>query len=247
MNQVIKLQLIAFAFFCFYFISRLVVIGNPSLSVWQHIYWGTMIKDSLFLVFSLIFAYSLFNLLRRHQKTGPTIIAGPILKKYLFISLGFGWLAIVLHIIFDSVKVIFPLNQFAFYQFSDFLDETISHIFMLVPIVLISIIGLFLEIERPYPKALKPKEIIIIYIFSVFSGLMWGVNLTEGRLSLLTSFPVMLSYLSLNLYLFNKLKLNFKYRPLSLTYAIIYLIGSVTFIAWGLFFSSFPEFFNYLK
>ncbi|MDZ7586366.1 MAG: hypothetical protein U0946_01310, partial [Patescibacteria group bacterium] len=217
MNQIVKLQLVVFAFSCLYFVFRFLGISDLPLTVWQQVFWGNMLKGSFFLTFSLFFVYALFNLLRRHSRSGPTIIAGSTLKIWLCCIVGFWWLAIILHIIFDSAKIIFPLNQFAFYQFSDLLDETISHIFMLVPIVLTSIIGLFLEIERPYPKALRSKEIIIIYIFSVFSGLMWGVNLTEGRLSLITSFPAMLIYLSLNFYLFKKLNLNFKHRPLSLT------------------------------
>jgi len=247
MNQIVKLQLIAFAFFCLYFIFRLVGSSDLPLTIWQHVYWGNAIKDSFFLAFSLIFVYALFNLLRRHPQTGPTIISGPALKTCLYLVIGFWWLAIVLHIIFDSAKIIFPLNQFAFYQFSDLLDETISHIFMYLPFVLVSIIGLFLEIERPFPKALSRQETIIIYIFSLVSGLMWGVNLTEGRLSLITSFPAMLIYLSLTGYLFKKFKLAFKYHPLSLVYTVFYLVGTVAFGAWGLWFGSFPEFFNYLK
>ncbi|KKS80436.1 MAG: hypothetical protein UV54_C0006G0011 [Candidatus Beckwithbacteria bacterium GW2011_GWA2_43_10] len=247
MNQVVRLQLIAFAFFCLYFVFRFIGNNNVPLTIWQQVYWGNVVKDSFFLVFSLIFVYYLFNLLRRHQKTGPTIIAGSSLKIWLYIVIGFWWLAIVLHIIFDSAKIISPFNQFSFYQFSDLLDETISHIFMYLPFVFASIIGLFLEVERPYPKALSRKETIIIYILSLFSGLMWGVNLTEGRLSLITSFPAMLIYLSLTGYLFKKFKLNFKHRPLGLTYTIFYIFGAAAFGAWGLFFGSFPEFFNYLK
>lgn len=247
MNQIVKLQLIAFAFFCLYFIFRFLDISGLSLTVWQQVYWGNMIKDSFFLAFSLIFIYYLFNLLRRRPQIGPTIISSPTLKICLYLVIVFWWLAIVLHIIFDSAKIIFPLNQFAFYRFSDLLDETISHIFMYLSFVLVSLIGLFLEIERPYPKALSRKETIIIYIFSLFSGLMWGFNLTEGRLSLITSFPAMLIYLGLVGYLFRKFKLAFKYHPLSLVYTVFYLAGAVAFGAWGLYFSSFPEFFNYLK
>lgn len=247
MNQIVKLQLIAFAFFCLYFIFRLVGLSGLPLTIWQQVYWGNVVKDSFFLAFSLIFAYYLFNLLCRHPKSGPTIISGPTLKICLYLVIGFWWLAIVLHIIFDSAKIIFPLNQFAFYQFSDLLDETISHIFMYLPFVLVSIIGLLLEIERPFPKALSRKETIIIYLFSLIAGLMWGVNLTEGRLSLITSFPAMLIYLSLTGYLFKKFKLNFQHHPLSLVYTVFYLVGAVAFGAWGLFFGSFPEFFNYLK
>lgn len=247
MNQIVKLQFIAFLFFCFYFITRFIGISNVNFTIWQHIYLGNVIKDSFFLIFSLIFIYYLFNLLRQGRKTGPTIIAGPVLKICLYIVVGFWWLAIVLHIIFDSVKIIFPLNLLAFYQFSDLLDETISHIFMLVPFIFSSAIGLFLEIERPCSKALIFQETIIIYIIGILSGLMWGVNLTEGRLSLITSFPAMLIFLSLTFYLFNKLKLNFSHHPLSLYYTIFYIFGAAAFLSWGLFFGSFPEFFNYLK
>lgn len=247
MNQIVKLQLIAFAFFCLYFAFRFIDISNLPLTVWQQVYWGIVLKDSFFLAFSLIFIYYLFNLLRRHPQTGPTIISAAALKTCLYLVIGFWWLAIVLHLIFDSAKIIFPLNQFAFYQFSDLLDETISHIFMYLPFILVSIIGLFLEIERPFPKALAQKETVIIYIFSFISGLMWGVNLTEGRLSLITSFPAMLIYLSLTFYLFKKFRLNFTHHPLSLTYTVFYLFGTVAFAGWGLFFGSFPEFFNYLK
>lgn len=247
MNQVVKLQLIAFACFCLYFVSRFIGISNLPLTVWQQVYWGNAIKDSFFLGLSSMLIYYLFNLLRQRQKTGPAIITSHTLKICLYTVFGLLWLAIVSHIIFDSAKIIFPLNQFAFYQFSDLLDETISHIFMYLPFVLISIISLFLEIERPCPKALNQKETIIIYIFSFISGLMWGVNLTEGRLSLITSFPAMLIYLSLTFYLFKKFKLNFTHYPLSLTYTIFYIFGVLAFMAWGLFFGSFPEFFNYLK
>ena len=247
MNQIVKLQLIAFTCFCLYFVSRFIGISNLSLTVWQQVYWGNVLKDSFFLGLSSMLIYYLFNLLRQRQKNGPTIITSHTLKICLYAVFGFLWLAIVLHLIFDSAKIIFPLNQFAFYRFSDLLDETISHIFMYLPFVLISIISLFLEIERPCPKILTQPETIITYIFSFISGLMWGVNLTEGRLSLITSFPAMLIYLGLIVYLFKKFKLNFKYHPLSLTYTIFYFAGSVAFTGWGLFFGSFPEFFNYLK
>lgn len=248
MNQIVKFQLIGFTtFFCLYFVIRFIGISDVSLTVWQQVYWGNIMKDSFFLVFSLGFIYYLFNLLRRHKKTGPTIVSGPILKTCLYIVFSFWWLAIVLHLVFDSAKIIFPLNQFAFYQLADLLDETISHIFMYLPFVLASVIGLLLEIERPCPKTLTKKETLTIYFFSTLNGLIWGVNLTEGRLSLITSFPAMLIYLLLTFYLYKKYQLNFKYRPLSLTYTVFYLVGTVAFGAWGLFFGSFPELFNYLK
>lgn len=247
MNKVVKLQLLIFAFFCLYFIIRLIAVSPLQLSVWQSVYWGNIIKDSFGLLISLVLTYYLFNLLRLNHKTGPSIIQGSQLKFGLFFLLGLWWLAIILHLLFDSVKLILPLSQFDFYHWADFLDETISHIFLYVPVVIVSAIGLLLEVERPSQSGLTKLELIIIAGFGLLAGIMFGLNLTEGRLSLQTSFPAMILYLCLFFYLTIKYRLNLKYYPYGLSYAIVYLFASLSFIFWGLAFHSFPEFFNYLK
>ncbi|MFH0943342.1 MAG: hypothetical protein V1810_04165 [Candidatus Beckwithbacteria bacterium] len=247
MNQIIKLQLFAFVAFCLYCLIRLIGVNYQPASVWQYFFWGILIKDSFFLIFSLIFVYYLFNLLRRGQPTGPTIIPGPKLKTVLYLILGFWWLAIILHILFDPLQLLFSLPQFFIYRLANFLDETVSHIFLYSPFVLASFISLFLEIERPCSKALTEIDYLIIWLLSPIAGIMWGLNLTEGRLSLYTSFPLTLLYLTLTLLIFKKFHLKFNHRPLTLIYFIFFFAGAVAFSLWGLKFHSFPEFFNYLK
>ena len=247
MNQIVKAQLAAFVAFCFYYLIRLIGINYQHSSIINYFFWGILIKDSLFLIFYLILVYILFNLLRRSKKTGPTIIPAPKLKTALYIVLGFFWLSIILHILFDPLQLFFPLNQFLIFKIANFLDETISHIFLLTPFVLTTIIALFLEIERPLTKSLSKIDYLIIWPFSLLGGIMWGLNLTEGRLSLFTSFPLSVLYLIIAFYLFKKFHLKFNIRPLTLTFFIFFLFGAITFSFWGIKFQGFPEFFNYLK
>jgi len=247
MNQIVKAQLLAFFVFGLYYLTRLFGVNYHPASVFDYFFWGILIKDSLFLTFSLIFVYILFNLLRRPKPTGPTIIPAPRLKTALYIVLVFWWLAIVLHILFDPLQLFFPLDQFALYKLANFLDETISHIFLYVPFVLISFIALFLEIERPFIKKLTKIDYLLVWPFSLIGGIMWGLNLTEGRLSQFTSFPVSILYLIVSLFIFKKFQLKYNIRPLSLTLFIFFFAGAITFSFWGLKFHGFPEFFNYLK
>ena len=108
-------------------------------------------------------------------------------------------------------------------------------------------IGIMLEIERPVKKLITRLEYFIVISLSIPVGAIFGLSLTEGRLSLFTSFPAILIFTFLTIYLFKKHQLGFKNRPWSLAGVTMGISGSISFSTWGLVFKSLPEFFNYLK
>lgn len=246
MSQAIKLQLGLLAIVISYLIIRLLGISNLNLNLWQQIYWGNFIKNSLLLVITFIVAYLIFNQARLRQKTGPTIIKGSLLKKFLIVVFILGWLAIVTHTIFDSLKILLPFNLLPVYQFADLMDETIAHIFIYVPSTLAIFILNFLEIQRP-ARRINKKDITIISILSVIIGLVWGLNLSEGNLSLFTSFPLMIIFLITFSFLIKKHKLNLLIRPWLLFSLITASTSTISFAIWNLFFTHQDQLFMVLQ
>lgn len=247
MNKVVKFQLIIFLLAVFYIFIRFLGISDIPFTLWQKVYWGNIIKDSFFLAASLILSYAILNIIRHNPKSGPTIIPGKTLKRSLYIVLIFWWLAIVTHMVFDSVKIIIPFPWLNIYQFADLLDETISHIFIYLPLIAISLIGTLLEIERPFKLTITKLETWLICLIAPLAGIAWGLNITEGRLSLVTSFPAMIIFLIIIFYLSFKHNLNWKTRPWSLSFLLIYTFGSLSYLIWGLSFKSFPQLFTVLQ
>lgn len=245
--RAIKHQLIIFGLFIIYIIIRLIDISDISLTLWQDIYWGNFVKDSLLLIGFFTITYFGLNAVRRQPKIGPRIISSKKLKTILYPSLIIAWLAVVIHAFFDSFKKLLPFKLLPFYQFSNFMDETISHVFMYLPFIAIFLILSFLEIERPLTKSLKKTEIIFLSILSGLIGILWGLNLTEGRLAFVTSFPAMLFSLTLILYFIKKHKLNLRIRPWNLTAIITTASGSISLTVWNIIFKSTPELFAILK
>lgn len=245
--QAIKHQLILFALFSIYIIIRLIGISSFPLTLWQNIYWGGLVKNSFLLLTSFTLTYYILDSIRHRPRSGPKIISGKNLKKILYPALVLSWLAVVTHAFFDSLKILLPFKLLPLYQFADLMDETISHIFMFLPILALFFIVTFLEIERPLPKLLGKKAIILLTCLSLLIGIVWGLNLTEGRLAFVTSFPVMLVYLFLTLYLFKKHHLNLSSRPWNLMAIIILTSGSISLTVWNLVFRSTPELFTILQ
>lgn len=241
MNKVVKLLLALIAVSAIYLFLRL----TTGLS--ENNFLIRLNQITIGLIFSLFFIYLLFNSLRFNPQKGPTIVNSSKLKKYLYVIVGFWWLAIITWLLSDSFKHTIPFNFLKVYQLANLLDETISHIVMFLSIITFSLTGLLLEIERPFLKAISQKELIIIIFLSIPVGIFWGLNLTEGRLSIFTSLPAMLIYIFLSIYLFLKHKLSFKTRPWSLASTIIYLTGTISFSTWGIVFNSFPEVFEFIK
>ncbi len=233
MSQVVKYQLGLLGVIVIYLVIRLLGISNLNLNLWQQIYWGNFIKNSLILLISYTITYKIFNQVRLRPKTGPTIIKGSLLKKALIIVFAFGWLAVVTHTIFDSLKILLPYQLLPIYQFADLMDETIAHIFMFVPVILSLIILNLLEVQRP-ARRINKKDITIISLLSIFIGLVWGPNLSEGNLSLYTSFPLMLLFLLSFTLLIKKHKLNLLIRPWLLFFLITTSISSIGFLIFNL-------------
>ncbi|MFH1280279.1 MAG: hypothetical protein ABII08_01540 [Candidatus Beckwithbacteria bacterium] len=247
MSHTLKSQLAFFSIFSIYIIIRFIGISDISLNVFQQIYLGNILKDTILLIALFLLSYTFFNQARNNTKLGPTIIKGSKLKFSLCIFLGLGWLAVIAHLIFDSIKIFLPFEWLSIYKFADLLDETISHVFMYLSAIGLFFVMSMLEIERPLAKKIKNKEITIIIFISLIAGIFWGLNLSEGRLSLITSLPAMIIYLVITVWFLKKYKLSLAIRPWTLMYIIISLFGSITFIIWALIFKSIPEFFNYLK
>ena len=245
--QAIRYHLILLAIFIAYVIVRLIGISDISLTLWQDIYWGNFVKNSLMLISAFALVYFGFNTVRRQPKIGPRVLSSKKLKLILYPTLILAWSAVVIHAFFDSFKKLLPFKLLPVYQFSDFMDETISHIFIYVPFTVIFLVLSFLEIERPLAKSLKKTEIIFLSILSVLMGIVWGLNLTEGRLAFATSFPAMLISLILTLYLIRKHRLNLRTRPWNLTAIIIASTSSISLTVWNLIFKSTPELFTVLK
>jgi len=242
----IRHQLILFAFFTLFIITRLIDISNIEFTFWQSI-WVFAVKNSLLLVTFIYLTYSILNSIRHQSRTGPQIISGKNLKKTLYPALLLSWLAVAIHTFFEISKILLPFNLLPFYQFADFMDETIAHIFIYVPLIVLVFIITILEIERPLSVNLKKKELTLLSFLSAIAGLFWGLNLTEGRLSLVTSLPAMIICLIIIGRLFIKHRLSFLCRPWSLFAFIAALTGSIAFITWSLIHQSIPEFFTALK
>jgi len=242
----IKHQLILFALFSLYIIIRLIGISDIDFTFWQSI-WVFAVKDSLLLLIMIFFTYFILDSIRHRPRIGPRIISGKTLKKILYPALTLSWLAVVIHTFFEAVKILLPFKLLPLYQFADFMDETISHVFMFLPVIIMLFIATFLEIERPLPEVLAKKETIFLSLLSFLSGIIWGLNLTEGRLAFATSLPVMLIYLFSTLYFFKKYNLKLLSRPWNLTVLIVFASGSISLIAWNLIFQSTPELFTILQ
>jgi len=241
----IRHQLILFALFTLYIITRLIGISNIEFTFWQSI-WTFALKNSLLLIAFIYLAYSILDSIRHQPRIGPQIISGKNLKKIFYPALLLTWLAITVHTVFEIFKLLLPFKLLPFYQFADYMDETISHIFMYVPAVILFFITTSLEIERPLSEFLKKKEIALLSSLSLLFGTIWGLNITEGRLSLITSFPIMLIYIFLTLYFFKKHHLNLRSRPWNLTAVIFFTSASISFVVWNMIFQS-TEFFTTLK
>jgi|APSaa5957512622_1039677.scaffolds.fasta_scaffold40978_2 hypothetical protein len=247
MSSTFKSQIaLLFTFSC-YILIRFIGISDISLNVFQEIYFGNVIKDTFLLLALFILSYTFFNAARKNKKTGPTIINGSKLKLSLYIVLFFGWLSVIAHLIFDSIKLFLPFNWLDIYQFADLLDETISHIFLFLSTISSFFIMSLLEIERPLSKAIKKLEINIMFIINLIIGVFWGLNLSEGNLSIFTSLPTMIIFLVIILWLIKKHQLSLTKRPWTLMSVIISLSGSVTYIIWSLMVGLNPQFFSYLK
>lgn len=246
MSQAVKLQLSLFTIILIYVIVRLIGISGINLNLWQQIYWGNFIKNSLILLITYIVAYLIFNQARLRPKTGPTIIKGSILKKALIIIFSFGWLAIVSHTLFDSLKLLLPFKLLSIYQFADLMDETIAHIFIFVPAILAIFILNLLEIQRP-ARRISKRDTIIISVLSLIIGLVWGLNLSEGNLSLVTSLPLMIAFLIIFILLIKKHQLNLLIRPWLLFSLITAFVSSTSFLVWSLIFSGNTQLFMVLQ
>jgi len=205
MNKVVKFQLAIFAVITAYALFRFISISDISLTLWQRIYWGNIIKDSFLLIAYILISYAVFNIIRFNPKTGPAIIKGSILKKSLYFFIAVFWTTMITRMFSDSFKMIFPFNKLKLYQFADLLDETLGHIFLYIPIIAVYFIGTLLEIERPSKKPLFQLETILLFILSVLGGIGWGLNLTEGNFSALTSLPLMILFLIFTAFIFIKL------------------------------------------
>lgn len=247
MNSVIKQQLFVFSLLLIYIIIRLIGISAIPLSLWQRVYWGNALKNTFLLFSGLSLLFFIINTVRFNARIGPTIIQAKKLKLALFIIVGLGWLATVTQTIFDSLKILLPFKQLFIYQFADLLDETVAHIFLFLPIIAVFFIVSILEIERPLPRPLKRKETILLVCLNAIIGIIWGLNLTEGRLSVVTSLPAMVIYLVLMIYLFSKHHLSWRLRPWNLSLLIISFTGSIGLTGWGLAFRSFPQLFSVLN
>ena len=247
MNKIVKFQLTIFAVITAYALIRFISVSDISLTLWQRIYWGNIIKDSFMLLAYLLISYAVFNIIRFNSTTGPTIIKGAFLKKALYFFIAIFWMTAVTRMFSDSFKMIMPFDKFKLYQFADLLDETLGHIFLYIPIIAVYFIGTLLEIERPSKKPLSQLEIILISLLSILAGIGWGLNLTEGNFSAFTSLPLMLIFLFFTVFIFIKHQLKFNHRPWSLSFLIIYAFGSLTFISYGLIFKSFPQVFTLIK
>ena len=223
---------------------QLIGIYSPNLSTWSLILWGNVFKDSFLLIILSILFYSYFNYLRYHPKTGITVFKGKYLKTILYILFLTLWLSLIIRMLADSITIALPFTLLSFYKFAVFLDETFSHILSFTSINLIMIVGLFLEIQRPDPKKLSKFELILTTLVAIFSGLFWGIYLTEGRLSLITSFPIMIILLILASFYFTKYKLSFLKHPFSYTGFIISLTSVITFSSWLYLFPPDSQFFT---
>ncbi len=246
-NQAVKFQLGLFTLVIIYYLIRLLGISDINLNLWQLIYWGNFIKDSLMLFIAFLLAYLIFNKVRLSPKSGPTIIKGRTLKQILFSIFILGWLAVVTHTIFDSLKLFLPFNLLPFYQFADLMDETIAHIFIYLPTQLTIIILALLEAQRPSLSRLNKKDLSILITSSTLIGLFWGLNLSEGNLSLVTSLPTMVIYLYFSLFIIKKHKLKLITRPWTLFSLLASLFSIISFSIWSLVYSSSTQLFMTLK
>ena len=247
MKPIIKLNLGLIFLAAAYFFIRLIGISDIPLTIWQQVYYGNVIKNTVFLCISFYLIYYLFNYLRLNPKTGPTIIPARILKTGLIIFLILIWSAIAIHTVFDSLKIILPFNHLPLYIFSELMDETIAHLFMFLPTIGLFYLAALLEIERPLPVKLNFPEKFLIIITGFILGGFWGLNLSEGRLSLITSLPLMIIFAFLIIILRKKYSLKFSFRPWTLFSLIGSVSGSLGFSLWTLFFHSTPELFMVLK
>jgi hypothetical protein len=247
MNQAVKFQLGLVTIIIVYYLVRLLGISNINFNLWQQIYWGNFIKNSFLLFFTFLLFYQIFNQVRKMPVTGPTIIKGRVLKKILIFVFALGWLAVVTHTIFDSLKILLPLELLPLYQFADLMDETIAHIFIYMPIQLGFIILTLLEVQRPSFSRLTNLDLLILISSSSLTGILWGLNLTEGNYSLFTSLPVVVIYLFFAVFLTTKYKLKLRHQP----WAIFSLITSssviLSFSAWCWIFSNSTQLFTILK
>lgn len=247
MSQPVKFQLGLFSIVIIYFIIRLLGISDLDLNLYQQIYYGNFIKDSLMLFVTFSLSFFIFNKARKLPLTGPTIIKGRILKKLLISIYILGWLAVVSHTIFDSIKILLPLNLLSFYQFAETMDETISHIFIFVPTLITFFILTILEIQRPSLKKITKLDIFLLTTSSLLIGLVWGPNLSEGNLSIITSFPIMIFYLLFSIFIIKKYNLKLRFHPWMLFSLITDITGIISYIIWSLVYSSSTQLFMILK
>ncbi|MFC1627132.1 hypothetical protein ACFL18_01070 [Patescibacteria group bacterium] len=244
MKSQLKIQLGILLLAVGYFLSRLVNPTTLNWSIWQRVYFGNFIKDTGILALSLLLIYYIFNNIRRNPQIGPTIISAVKIKQVLIFGIILSWLAAINHMIFDSLKIIFPFHHLPLYQFANFLDETISHIFMFLPTIIFISLITFFEIQRPEQQKVSNKETWLIIINSIILGIFWGFNLSEGRLSLYTAFPLMIFYFLFFMFLNKKYQLSLKNLPFSLFGLIGSVSGSISFIVYNLIFKSSTELFS---
>jgi|GEM_PF-6159654 hypothetical protein len=247
MNQAVKFQLGLGAMVIIYYLVRLLGISDHGLNIWQQIYWGNLIRNSFLLLLTFLLFYQIFNQARKMPITGPTLVKGSLLKKLLFIFFGLGWLAVVTHTIFDSLKILLPLELLPLYQFADLMDETIAHLFMHIPIQLGFFLLTLLEIQRPSSTPLVRKNLVILIISSSLTGLLWGLNLSEGNFSIYFSLPTVIIYLIITTYLIKHFRIKLTNRPWTLYSLITSASIAISFSVWSLIHSSSTQFFSTLK
>lgn len=247
LGRALRQQLTLYLVFAVYQVFRLLDISHLPLTLWDRVYWGNIIKDSLLLFATGFLVLVVLRLIRQNPIKGPTVIAASKLKMIAYGLMGLFWLAVVIHTLFDSFKLVFPLTALPAYRFADLMDETVSHIFMFMPLIGILYVITFLEIQRPFKKSLSRFLTLLIVVGNFLGGILMGLNLTEGNLTLYTSWPFLgLLWLSL-IYLTLKHRLDLRLRPWSL----MVLSGSISawlaFLAWALVKPGIPQLFSQLK
>ncbi len=247
MNQTIKFNLLILALLVIYLVIRLIGISSIDLNTWQAIYIGNGLKDTLLLILTILLTRSVFVSIKSNPKKGPTIISAKKLKVFLYLCLGLLWTSVAMHTLFDSITIAFPFSLTNLYRFSEFMDETISHLLLFIPMIVIFFTATILEIERPLLLALKNRELLFLGFLSIIMGTFLGLNLTEGALSLITSLPLTIALFTYLMILKRKHHLNFRNWPWGFFSIITSTSASLGLSIWSLSFYSAPQLFTLIK
>ncbi len=161
--------------------------------------------------------------------------------KALFIgSLWIGWMGEIIHFTADTIGNFMPYDPLdPAWRITHFLDEILGHILAYFAIFIMTILGVWLEMNHKNHR-LSSKQSTLLVILAVLSGLGWAIDLIEGEM-VKTFLPLMLIFnVGLSLWgWFHQDTLQKK--PWSFFVLLTNWIAIIFVTLWGFYWRGFPQ------